>query len=346
MPNRTAKILSAIAAGCVACTALTGVSRGATPTPAADECLSGPTKDQAPSGSHWYYRIDRTTKRHCWYLGPQRDARAQTAPANTASIAPSKAAPSTASAAPKAEAAMPGTVVNARAELTASQTRSAQAASATGQVPSGAPADGASANAGNPDAQRSLIATRWPDQLAANDQDASESQGDSSAANAQTQSATPQPPAAPVAAAPAADTSLGAADASSAKQSGSISTLLIVIAGALALAGLVGSAIVRFGGRWPGRNRETENDRSAMWGAVRADHQSRPNFQIPIGSEPVGIKLSPRHSGEIRAAGALRAANAPRAASISRLAGAPRAASDPDDKIAEMLARLARSAQS
>src|SRR4051794_31974221 len=36
---------------------------------AVDECRSGPG-GPSPSGSHWYYRIDRATKRKCWYLGP------------------------------------------------------------------------------------------------------------------------------------------------------------------------------------------------------------------------------------------------------------------------------------
>src|SRR5262245_52953624 len=35
---------------------------------AADECLRGPN-GTAPAGSHWYYRVDRPTGRHCWYLG-------------------------------------------------------------------------------------------------------------------------------------------------------------------------------------------------------------------------------------------------------------------------------------
>jgi len=35
---------------------------------AADECLAGPNK-QSPAGHHWFYRVDRSTKRHCWYLG-------------------------------------------------------------------------------------------------------------------------------------------------------------------------------------------------------------------------------------------------------------------------------------
>jgi hypothetical protein len=36
---------------------------------AAEECLTRPGTT-APQGSHWYYRVDRTTRAHCWYLGP------------------------------------------------------------------------------------------------------------------------------------------------------------------------------------------------------------------------------------------------------------------------------------
>src|ERR671915_203556 len=39
---------------------------------AADSCLSAP-KGATPSGSHWYYRIDRVTKRQCWYLREEND---------------------------------------------------------------------------------------------------------------------------------------------------------------------------------------------------------------------------------------------------------------------------------
>jgi hypothetical protein len=38
---------------------------------AADECLSKPGTT-APQGGHWYYRVDRTTKRQCWYVGAER----------------------------------------------------------------------------------------------------------------------------------------------------------------------------------------------------------------------------------------------------------------------------------
>jgi len=37
---------------------------------AADDCLSKPNA-AAPEGSHWYYRLDRATRRECWYLGPE-----------------------------------------------------------------------------------------------------------------------------------------------------------------------------------------------------------------------------------------------------------------------------------
>jgi hypothetical protein len=39
------------------------------PARAAGDCLAGPNA-QPPQGSHWYYRIDGA-KRHCWYLGPE-----------------------------------------------------------------------------------------------------------------------------------------------------------------------------------------------------------------------------------------------------------------------------------
>ena len=84
MPNRTAKFASAIFAGLLAGTPLTTSSHGA----AAEECLSGPN-DKAPGDGHWYYRIDRATKRHCWY---QREGGEKLSPSNSAASAPPIAA--------------------------------------------------------------------------------------------------------------------------------------------------------------------------------------------------------------------------------------------------------------
>ena len=37
---------------------------------AGDECKTKPDSS-APAGSHWYYRVNRTDQRQCWYLGPE-----------------------------------------------------------------------------------------------------------------------------------------------------------------------------------------------------------------------------------------------------------------------------------
>ena len=67
---------------------------------------------------------------------------------------------------------------------------------------------------------------------------------------------------------------LAAADASPEKQFGSIQMLLIVIVSALSLAGLVGSAVYRFGGmRWNGL-REIRRERRAIWDVAGNDRQS------------------------------------------------------------------------
>src|SRR5262245_30033314 len=46
------------------------ISASMTTSRAADECLRGPN-GTAPAGSHWYYRVDRSTGRHCWYVGAE-----------------------------------------------------------------------------------------------------------------------------------------------------------------------------------------------------------------------------------------------------------------------------------
>src|SRR5580704_3365862 len=93
MPKRTAKFVSAIFASFLASTPLAAETVAA--APAADDCLSGP-KGQTPAGGHWYYRVERVTKRHCWYLGDEHEKPAQTAASNPAQAAapnPTPAAP-------------------------------------------------------------------------------------------------------------------------------------------------------------------------------------------------------------------------------------------------------------
>jgi hypothetical protein len=46
--------------------------------PAADDCKTTPGSS-APVGQHWYYRVNRSDQRHCWYLGAEgTKVRAQT----------------------------------------------------------------------------------------------------------------------------------------------------------------------------------------------------------------------------------------------------------------------------
>ena len=105
MPNRTAKFASAIFAGLLAGTPLTTISHSAA---AEEECLSGPN-DKAPGGGHWYYRIDRATKRHCWYQREQGEKPSQiTAPNSAVSARP---------VAPKPAPAAQRLVADAHAEL-------------------------------------------------------------------------------------------------------------------------------------------------------------------------------------------------------------------------------------
>jgi hypothetical protein len=50
---------------------------------AADECIAKPT-GAAPQGQHWYYRVDRASKRQCWYLAAEGTKVRAPAPARQA----------------------------------------------------------------------------------------------------------------------------------------------------------------------------------------------------------------------------------------------------------------------
>jgi hypothetical protein len=68
MANRTTTFVSAVFANFLTCVALTTVAGSS--ARAADDCITGP-KGQAPRGSHWYYNVNRVTHRRCWYLGAE-----------------------------------------------------------------------------------------------------------------------------------------------------------------------------------------------------------------------------------------------------------------------------------
>src|SRR5258708_30255292 len=99
MSSRTAKFASAIFASVIVGATITTMSDSA--AGANDECLSSP-KDPTPQGGHWYYRIDRVTKRHCWYLKEDDEKPSQAAAKPVA---------------PKVVAPIQRSVAEARAEL-------------------------------------------------------------------------------------------------------------------------------------------------------------------------------------------------------------------------------------
>ncbi|MDX3967224.1 MAG: hypothetical protein QHD01_11565 [Bradyrhizobium sp.] len=248
MGNRTAKFVSALVGGIIAGAPLAAVSQNAPAPPSAassaSDCLAAP-KGAAPQGQHWYYRLERTTKRQCWYLraaGDKDSAKtAQTAQAQ--SDAPTADAP-----APQQHA-----VQDARAEyLTPRSSAAAKTPNAPAQAAAATPVQQVAEQTANGNAQQPAAAP-WPD--------------------VSTASAPPAPPAPTVVAAPAqpgakpskspSPVALAAADSTTDKPTGSLQTLLLVIGGALALAGILGSVIYRLAGA-PARRQSA--DRHGHWG--------------------------------------------------------------------------------
>ncbi|MFK4724453.1 hypothetical protein ABIE89_005553 [Bradyrhizobium niftali] len=84
MGNRTAKFISALVGSIIAGAPLAAVSQNAPSASntanAAADCLASP-KSTAPQGQHWHYRLDRATKRQCWYLRAEGSKATQSAQA-------------------------------------------------------------------------------------------------------------------------------------------------------------------------------------------------------------------------------------------------------------------------
>ncbi|MFN5283079.1 MAG: hypothetical protein ACK5DO_37710, partial [Bradyrhizobium sp.] len=107
MSNRSAKFAAALAVsllaganfGAVAQNAAAPAATDTANTKTADACQSAP-KGIAPAGSHWFYHLDRSTQKKCWYLG---DARNKVVAKTTAAQQQPAAAPDTATA----DAALP-----------------------------------------------------------------------------------------------------------------------------------------------------------------------------------------------------------------------------------------------
>lgn len=316
MPNRTANLLSGVIACLCAGIPLTA-SQSATPAP--DECLLAP-KNETPDGSHWYYRIEHPSNRHCWYLREEGDA--QTAPANSsASAQPASPAPGK---------PMPGSVANARAELRSPRPGIDRDKTAnSGQVPATANAamidNAPPANPADANTLTSVVASRWPDQLSANSPVAPPPQPAPARPPEDVQANAAPPPSAvaPSVVAPPAAVPLTVADASMAKQSGSAVMLLAVVVGALSIAGLIASAVFRVGGRRRRGGSDIPREVRPTWDLDRDLKRSAPPLPFPasaIHRPNIGAPLELQEAQETHE-------------------------SDERDRIEQVLQRLARSAQ-
>ena len=297
MSNRSVKFVPALFAGVVAganlatmtdlrAQVMAAAAEAATPATqaAADSCLSAP-KGAMPSGSHWYYRIDRVTKRQCWYLREESDSAddkfARAAPPASAPAPASASAPAPASAAedpasPQPRAITRRSIADARAEWVSQQPRAEPNSPAkveprtVAAAPAAAEPNSPRATMPNVLAPAPLSSMRWNDAPGAN----------SSAAptNPQTAAASTsadQPIQAEEVQRPTADqVAPAAAEPAAAKPTASLQKLLLVIAAALALAGLTVSAIVRIG-RMRAR-RAMRRKRRAMWDSAKTMRRSPP----------------------------------------------------------------------
>ncbi|HZE47379.1 MAG TPA: hypothetical protein VE087_10905, partial [Xanthobacteraceae bacterium] len=244
MSNRSAKFASALVASILAGANFTAMAENATKpadTKTADACLSGP-KGTAPAGSHWYYHLDRATRKQCWYLGEAKNKTARTVaapqPAAPAADDATAADATPSQAQPQPQTAMRKSVANARAEWPSPQAAAAPVTTADAAQPGGAASDpgipGASADA---TAASSPVTARWLD--------ASSMAGSNGTRHAAAQPSAVEPAAPPRQANAIIPAAAAAVEAPAEKTSSSTQMLLIVMLGALALAGLVSALVFR-----------------------------------------------------------------------------------------------------
>jgi hypothetical protein len=264
MSSRAAEFASAILIG-----VLVGVFAGAylitMPYGEADDCLSEPKGDTLP-GQHWFYRIDRGTKRHCWYLKGQSEKVARAATREPSDAVKSDSAKT---ASRKTDTAAQHSVSDAHAELRSRARIEDDTSAARPTVVANAVA-----NSTGTDDNGANVMSRWP-----------EPAGVSSSANApqepppvvvadntQADPAVAEPAttapmtSGPMTNAATADTAVPiAATTPAEKYAGSLQELMVVALAALALAGLTGSAVYRLGRLRFARRRYNASRRSADW---------------------------------------------------------------------------------
>lgn len=291
MSNRTAAIAFAAVTGCATAFGLTSLS--GSPASAADECLTAP-KASTPAGAHWYYRLEKGTKRKCWYLADEGGkTKKAAAPAPASSDVAEEDAPPPGKITPpvKQEASkktIQKSIANARAELRAGTDDDPALAETTWPAMPKASADAdirkdnqAAAIQPAPETnskQNWNVATRWPEPGAA----ASSASDQPAAAPSQpaqpapvltaerlaTAAATPAPPPAPI---PAVTT--GAATQQPQPSIATVQTdegfsiriLLSILVGVMALTAILGPLLFKYFRPKPREDDRTYSQRRPIW---------------------------------------------------------------------------------
>jgi hypothetical protein len=337
------------------------------PQTAADGCLSTP-KGATPAGSHWYYRLDRVTKRQCWYLREESDSADKFTRAAPPVSAPTPASTATADEPAQMQRSISRkAIADARAEWVSQQPRAEanppariERAAATA-APAPAVENGPRIAMPNVLTPAPLSSMRWNDAAPTR---ASVNPIDIKLAAVTPPAVTPpaaaQPPQAEEVQQPVVEqVAPFTADVATAKPTASLQKLLMVMAAALALAGLTVSAIVRIG-RLRAR-RAMRRKRRAMWDSAKTAKTKRraPQPQPQAKPQPV---FQDEAAPPPRRAAAAAAQPHPRVPQ-ERITRAPRerprspperpyappdrrhAPQDREQQVTEMLSRLARSAQ-
>lgn len=233
MPSRAAKIASVLFPILMASAAF-----ASEPSPATDSCLAAP-KGTAPEGSHWYYRVDRTTKRHCWHLG---DAQAKSPRQKSSDIAGAESAPTEPSRVAPAVADARAELVFSNAETTVRSAAVAETQQVASAFPEVLPAGG------------SPVTLRWPEATSPN------APLQSALTSSATKKTSSEAGSIPLVTADTGSVPLVTADTGSDTHAVSIPLLFAAIAGAMATAGLFGAVIHQLG-----RARRERRQRRTPW---------------------------------------------------------------------------------
>jgi len=373
MSKRSAQFVAALTVSVLAGANLANVTDLRAQAATADDCLTAPKGATTP-GSHWYYRIDRATKRQCWYLREELDkdkSTRATPPASPPASSPVAAEPAEQTPRTITQKA----ISDARAEWVSQQSRAEQTAGAnpapqtTGAAPSRpAVQDGKRAVGTSVLAPAPVTTSRWLDanqsaNAASNPADVQTTAAVADPAADQQQDAEPvQQPALQPTLQPqsASGISFAAADSSTAKPTASLQMLLGVMLAALALAGITVSLLFRLG-RIRAR-RAMRRQRLARWDAVKSKgkRSAQPARSAPPKRTAPPIRTAPptRAAPQVRPAPQTRPAPQMRPVqpTLQRereeaLMGrpesiyAPRQQDTRERQVTDMLARLARSAQ-